>query len=235
MLYSSFMKRCLPFLAVLLLCGCMSRTPPDTIYPDPVSSSSSSVRLALTNAELQNLLAAMHLKALTAPEDFGDIVKNVDWESETKEPGRKISIGFSDLYSPYFVWSKVFIEYSTYIFEAGTEYHTFATHEDFLAVEKNALGENRTPVTVNGVKGYIEDWIDPNWGGVYRLAVFPFETYYIAAVFETKHPWDGFTAQYGEDVVLQKALHDETLPESELKVLRSFTKLVQSFEFTDRQ
>jgi hypothetical protein len=126
----------------------------------------------------------MGIDSFCVPYAFGRPTLNVDWNDLTNPPiaiGRMISIGFDGLEQGAYGWGRGFILYSTYDFEVGSEYEIFATVEDL-----QSTSERRMPnmVAVDGVDGFIRYTPGLSMGTqpVYLTYVFPFETYYVAAV-----------------------------------------------------
>lgn len=85
----------------------------------------------------------------------------MDWNSKgtlgagtaIADSGRKISLGFRDLYSDDIGgWGRGFVEYSTYDFSIGTEYTTYATKGTFDSLN---AGKEKHVIMVDGIKGIV--------------------------------------------------------------------------------
>jgi hypothetical protein len=129
-------------------------------------------------AHLDTCFVAMGIESMCIPTELGTPVKFADWDSaqSTGGTGRMFILGFVG-------WGDASIVYSTYDFRWGTEYDTFATREDRDAVRNGTVPDM---IEVNGVQGFVR--IKPSdlaYGGqnVYKTFVFPFETYYVAVVY----------------------------------------------------
>lgn len=139
----------------------------------------------MSTEELNAYLSIMGIQSLCIPAMWGAPFVNADWDSATQPSveGRMISLGFENLY-PGAGWSKGFLLYSTYGFGAPTEYETFATLADRDAVRE---GTGPDLIEVNGVTGLMRIKASDLCMGacsVYRTFVFPFETYYVAVVYD---------------------------------------------------
>lgn len=143
-------------------------------------------RYTLSAEEWNAYLSTMGIQSLCIPASWGAPFVNADWDGAVDPSwaeGRMISLGFEDLY-PGAGWSKGFLLYSTYEFRAATEYETFATPADRETVRDGAAPNL---IEMNGVRGLLRmKRADLCMGkcGIYRTFVFPFETYYVAVVYE---------------------------------------------------
>jgi len=143
-------------------------------------------RHTLSAGELRGYLALMGIESLCIPRQLGAPFLAADWNSEDGGAirGRMLSIGFESLYDGS-GWGEGFLVYATYDFAAGTEFDVFATRED-----REALVNGRMPgaIEVNGVRGFVRfqpcrlcTWTQR----VYKVTAFPFDTDYVAVVYET--------------------------------------------------
>jgi hypothetical protein len=142
-------------------------------------------RYTLSTEELNAYGSVMGIESLCIPAALGAPFLNVDWNSATLPAvkGQMISVGFEALY-PGGGWSRGFLLYSTYDFGAPTEYEIFATPADWDMVRQ---GTGPDLIEVNGVKGLIRfKRGDLCYGAcsAYKTFVFPFETYYVAVVYD---------------------------------------------------
>lgn len=134
----------------------------------------------LTPTQLSDYLSIMGIDSLCIPHSFGAPTLNVDWHDPEASIGRMISIGFDGLYSgPSSAWGRGFIVYSTYDFEVGSEYETYATQDDLQATRTDSMPRM---ISVDGVDGFIR-FVPALYGEIADIAyIFPFETHYLAAV-----------------------------------------------------
>jgi len=135
--------------------------------------------------ELNAYWSAMGIEALCIPVALGAPFVNVDWNGLDGSPivGRMISIGFEDLYEGS-GWSRGFLLFATYDFSAGTEYETFADRKDLDAVRQGMMADM---IEIDGVVGFVRFKQSNYCFGTctaYKTYVFPFEIYYVAAVYE---------------------------------------------------
>ncbi len=137
---------------------------------------------SLSMEELNSHLAFMGIESLCIPPQLGVPFITVDWDSQQVEgtKGRMLVIGFENLGVP---WSEGFIIYSTFDFNIGAMYETFATLQDRDAVRQGTMPDM---ITVDGVQGFTRFKPGFPMGGqsVYKTHVFPFDTYYVAVVYD---------------------------------------------------
>jgi hypothetical protein len=162
------------------------------------SQKSGEPRFTLSADEFSSYLELMGIDTLCIPAVFGTPFLNVDWDSAaaTAAQGRMVSIGFEGLY-PGFGWSDGYLLYSTYDFETGSEYDTFAKFSDFQAVQDGSMPHM---LEVDGVKGFsrIHKGLSYNAVPLFKTIIFPFETYYIALVYwvgDYEDDLDGISAR----------------------------------------
>jgi len=139
---------------------------------------------ALFVERFTDYLNIIGVQSLCIPREFGGPVLNVDWNDLDDPPlaiGRMISIGFEGLAEGAYGWGRGYIVYSTYDFEVGSEYDTFATREDLLATRSRSIPRM---ITVDGVDGFtrFKAGRPLDTQAVYITYVFPFDGHYVAAV-----------------------------------------------------
>lgn len=138
----------------------------------------------LSSQQLADYLNIMGIDSICIPRSFGAPSINVDWNNLDNPPvaiGRMISIGFEGLDEGAYGWGRGFLVYSTYDFEIGSEYDVFATQEDLQATQSHSMPRT---ISVDGLDGFIRYFpgLPMDTQAVYITYVFPFDTYYIAAV-----------------------------------------------------
>jgi hypothetical protein len=137
----------------------------------------------LSSEEFADYLNLMGIDSLCIPVEFGSPFLNIDWNELDDPPiaiGRMVSIGFEDI-SGYTGWGRGYLVYSTYDFAVGSEYDVFASQEDLEAVRSQSIPN----MIHNGdVAGFIRFHASLPMGmqWVSKAYIFPFETYYVAAV-----------------------------------------------------
>ncbi len=163
-------------------------------FQEPYQRRDEEARFTLSTAELEAVLASMGIAAVCIPPELGAPMLNVDCDSAEGGPaqtGRMISLGFESLY-PGAGWSDGYLLYATYDFVAGTEYDTFATREEYDALQSGMLPGQ---IEVNGVPGFMRLQLASLCMGVcpvYQTWVFPLETEYVAVVYRVGE-YDGST------------------------------------------
>ena len=182
-------------------------------------------RYTLSTEELNSYLALMGVESLCVPLQVGAPFTNVDWDSQQLggTTGRMLSIGFEELYYGE-GWSEGHIVYATYDFAAPTMYDIFATLEDRDAV---AQGTMLDMLEVDGVKGFMRFKLGTSMGTqpVYKTYVFPFETYYIAVVYDL-----GAYDPGDVEAVIQKLKAGE-YPADRLQDIQALDSLALSMQF----
>jgi hypothetical protein len=181
----------------------------------------------LAEDELNAYLAVMGIESLCIPLELGAPFLNVDWDSE-KTPsttGRMLSIGFEDLY-PGAGWSDGYLLYATYNFATGSEYDTFATREDWEAVQNNLVPEL---IEVDGVKGFVR--VKPATFCfqncfVFKTFIFPFDTHYVAVVYNV----GAYDADADLDRIIQR-LEAGEIPTDRQAQVEAMDRLVTSIQF----
>lgn len=166
---------------------------PDEIDYSPKTKTqlvdSQSETYAVTKEQYEDFQLNSNIWQLYVPAWLGDLFQIIDWDvqKDTADVWRKMAFGFTKLGSG---WSKWFIEYSTYDFEAGTMYNTYATKKDYDDV---ISGKKANIIDIDGKKGYMYfkksqfggcDWWPMWWCSMEKVVVFPYETYYVAVVIE---------------------------------------------------
>ncbi|MDD2515834.1 MAG: hypothetical protein PHF46_01795 [Candidatus Gracilibacteria bacterium] len=166
---------------------------PDEIDYSPKTKTqlvdSQSETYAVTKEQYEDFQLNSNIWQLYVPAGLGDLFQIIDWDvqKDTADVGRKMAFGFTKLGSG---GSKGFIEYSTYDFEAGTMYNTYATKKDYDDV---ISGKKANIIDIDGKKGYMY-FKKSQFGGcdggpmggcsMEKVVVFPYETYYVAVVIE---------------------------------------------------
>jgi hypothetical protein len=150
-----------------------------------LQSEQQTIRQTVGADEMGDYLSLMGIEKLCIPTELGAPFINVDWQPGTSPAltGHMISVGFENLYSGA-GWSDGHILYANYDFKAGTEYDTFATLKDRDMLSQGTM-EN--PVEVNGKNGFVRTMPGSMCMGacpVYKVAVFPFEEYYLSVVYK---------------------------------------------------
>ena len=190
---------------------------------EPLADPGASIGGTVTPTQLAHYLNIMGIQSLCIPRTFGAPTLNVDWHYPEASIGRMISIGFDGLYSgPWSAWGRAFIVYSTYDFEVGSEYETYATQDDLQATRSRSMPRM---ITVDGSDGFIR-FIPALYGEVIDIAyIIPFETHYLAAVFTV--------GQYDPALVNDNILQMETGQHPDLANpdLPLFIELVSSIQF----
>ncbi len=181
-------------------------------------------RHTLSKEELADYLALMGITSWCIPEELGAPFLNVDWDSRQipGAEGRMVSLGFENLY-PGSGWSSGFVLYSTYDFKMGTEYDVFARLEDRDALMQGALPDR---VDVNGVPGFtrIMSGLYPETLLVQKAVVFPFETDYVAVVYQ-------FWGSDPDDANTVQQIRDGNYPAEQAQQAQALDELIHSLHF----
>lgn len=183
-------------------------------------------RYTLSSEELAEYLSLMGIDSLCIPAEFGAPFLNVDWNELDDPPvaiGRMVSIGFEDL-SGYTGWGRGYLIYSTYDFAVGSEYDVFATQEDFEAVRTHSIPNM---IHNEGVAGFIRFHASLPMGlqWVSKAYVFPFETYYVAAVLTL----DAYDPDKVDEIILE--LEEGRHPDLAQESVSLMDSLVSSIRF----
>lgn len=189
----------------------------------PSADPGASIGDTLTPTQLADYLNIMGIESICIPRSYGAPTLNVDWRYPEASIGRMISMGFDGLYSgPWSAWGRASIVYSTYDFEVGSEYETYATQDDLQATRSRSMPRM---ITVDGIHGFIR-FIPALYGEVIDIAyIFPFETHYLAAVF-TLGQYD--PALVGDDIIQMENGQHPDLASPDLPL---FIELVSSMRF----
>ncbi len=188
----------------------------------------------LSETEWTDIRQQMRLTSVCIPSQFGAPFVNVDWNAATgnADSGRKIVVSFEKTYDPqYGGWGNVYLEYSTYDFSVGSEYRTLATDETYRKV-KEGTAENtlQVPAGMTAVVTYVKETTlrgDESW--LEKHVVFPFDGYYIAAVYKLQGDYSG------DSEMTLNALRAKDYPSEDKEALDAFDRMVLDLESSGRQ
>lgn len=160
--------------------GELARSNPGTPPSDPGAP----IGEPLSPEQLSDYLRIMGIDSFCIPPSLGQPTLNIDWNDLTDPPiaiGRMVSIGFDGLDAGAYGWGKGFILYSTYNFAVGSEYEVFATVDDLRSTRDHSMPRM---IALDGVDGFLRytPGIAMGTQPVYLTYVFPFDSFYIAAV-----------------------------------------------------
>ena len=198
-----------------------------TFTPRELGTSDGGPVYALSAEEWNSYLAFMGIESLCIPYGLGAPFIAADWDSSQNPnvTGRLLTMGFDqprgEIWSP---WTDASIVYSTYGAMVPAMVERFATAEDRDAVRAGTMPDM---ITIDGVQGFVR--IHPGMAmgaqNLYKTYVFPFDTYYVAVVYDLGAYWS-------EDVeaAVQALRVGEYSPEQLLGV-QTMDALVASIQF----
>ncbi len=182
-------------------------------------------RFTLSNQELSTYIEQMGIDSLCLPEAFGAPFINADWNhlEASAHTGRMLSIGFEGQYEGS-GWSRVGLVYSTYDFEAGTEYEIFASPADYAAILNDGTHDD---LQVDGRGGFIRFHKGIAMGDqpIRKTYLFPGQEGYIAVYFRLGY----FNPAIVNDVI--ESLKDESAPIDIEPMLILVDEFVKAIEF----
>jgi hypothetical protein len=176
----------------------------------------------------QSYQTLLGIESICLPSGLGDMYLGTDWDNAVIHdgPGRMVRFDFADAATGGPVPASVL--YSTYDFAIGAEYDTFATVAD-----RDALRSGQMPdaLVLNGRPAYVRFQEGGCFGScVLKSIVFPFETDYVAVVYNLGE----YDLQARDWDTVQESLRAGEYPEAHRAGIAQTDWLAQSMVFRER-